>query len=142
MSVRPSKSSLARVTSKATAGSSYKKPQFFHSRSTEKDQQGIVPSTVASPVVLSTFFIDLEVALDTAPTFDECIDDLPLHTLMRVSSKGKEKVPSSLLDDEDRVITHFHSVLSNSDTESFRYNSTSDLAKSTFFDLGKVNVAY
>lgn len=64
-----------------------------------------------------------------------------LHTLVGASSKGKEKTPS-LLDEEDRAIAHLRSVLSDNDMESFRYSSTSALAKSVFFDLRKVRVFY
>lgn len=53
MSAVLSKSSLARVTSKAATESSRKKPEFSHNRSVEMDRSGSVPHTVAHSVGLS-----------------------------------------------------------------------------------------
>lgn len=74
MSAILSKSSLARVASKVTIVSSCKKPKFSHNCSVEKDQLGsITPSVVIPPS-----FVNLEEALETAPMFDECVNDLPI----------------------------------------------------------------
>lgn len=118
MSALPSKASLARVVSKATVGSLRKKPKFSHHRSAEKDQPATVPQAIAPPVRLTPpIVVDLEAALETAPTFDECIEDLPLY-IPEESSKEKEKLPPSLLANEEEAAAHLRLVLSNQDMKS------------------------
>lgn len=51
---------------------------------------------------------------------------------------GRRSLPPSLLANEDQAVAHLRSVHSDNNMGSFRGNSTSALARSTFFDLGKV----
>lgn len=142
MFAKPSKSSLARVTSKAIVGSSHTRPKFSHGCSAEMDKPSSAPPTVVPISALPATFIDLEAMLENAPTFDECFDDLPFYSPRGASSKGKEKAPPSLLDDEDQVVAHLCLVLSDKDIESFKGNSMGALARSTSFDLGKVSALF
>lgn len=57
-------------------------------------------------------------------------------------SKGKETSSLSLLGDEKEAVAHLRSVVFDHDVRCFRGNSMSALARSTFFDLGKVEYFY
>lgn len=111
MSVVPSKSSLKRVSTKSTPGSSQKKPQFSQHRSVEKDHSGSTPLlALASVVQPPVSVVELEAALDSIPSFDECVKNLPSYNT-RGSSKGKEKIGPSLLAKEIEAISHLCSVV-------------------------------
>lgn len=138
MSAVPSKSSLVRVASKATPGSSHKKPKFSHNYSIEKGTSSSAPQVVALPVGLPPpSIVNLEADLEAAPTFDECVKDLSCH-ILEGSGRGKEKLQPSLLANEEEVVTYLQSVISDQDLRSPWPNNTNVLAMSTFFDLGKV----
>lgn len=120
------------------ARSSCKKAKFSHNRSTEKGAIGSTSQIVAPSIILPPpSVIDLEAALETASTFDECIEDLPLHA-PKGFDKGKEKLMPSLLANEEEVVTLIQLVISDQDIKSLWPNSTDILARSTFFDHRKV----
>lgn len=139
MFVQLSKAALARVLARNLAATSHKCPKFSHHRSAEKGKLSEAPPTVSTSTALAVpSIIDLEVALETMPKFDECVVDL-LHYLPSWSSKnGKEKDPPSLLQDEDQAIVHLCLVLFDGNMESFKGTSSGVLAKSTFYNLAKV----
>lgn len=142
MSTRPPKASLVRVSLKAAIGNSHKKPKFTHNSFAKKDRPGSTPSAVIPPTALSPpTFVDLDRALENAPAFDESIDDLSFFTPGGFS-KGKEKVPPSLLVDEDQAVAHLRSMLFDSDLGSLRSNNTSSLVSSTLFDLRKESASF
>lgn len=135
----PSKSSLKRVVAKSTPGSSKKKPRFSQHHSAEKDHSGPTPSPIPTSVVQpSIFVVDLEVALDSIPSFEECVEDLPSYNT-EGSSKEKEKIAPSLLAKEIEVVSHLRSIVSEQDLKSLWLNSTEALSKSTLFYVGRVN---
>lgn len=111
----PSKFSLARVATKVTLGSSSKKPKFSHNRSVEKGTPSSTPQVIVSLVgMLAPSILDLEAALESAPIFDECIEDLP-QFILEGSDRGKEKLPPSMLTDEEELVSHLRSVISDQD---------------------------
>lgn len=106
MSVVPSKSSLKRVSAKSTLGGSQKKPRFSQHRSAEKDRSGSTPSVApASETPPPILIVDLGAALDSIPSFDECIEHLPSYSAEGLS-KGKEKA-APLLAEEVEVVGPF-----------------------------------
>lgn len=118
MSVVPSKSSLKRVSAKSTPSGSQKKPRFSQCRSAEKDLPGSAPSMALAPVVLPpVLIVDLEAALDSLPSFDECVEHLPSYSA-EGSSKRKERIALFLLAEEVEAVGHLCSVVSEQDLKS------------------------
>lgn len=108
----------------------------------EKDHSGSTPSLAPTSVVWpSISVVDLEAALDFIPSLDECIEDLPSYDA-EGSSKGKEKAAPSLLAEEIEAVGHRHSVISKQDLRTLWPNSTTALAQSTLFYIGRVNFLF
>lgn len=119
---------------------SQKRPWFSQRRPAEKNIPGstpVAPVPVAPPPVS---IVDLEVALDSLPSFDECIEHLPLYNA-EGSSKGKEKI-APLLAEEVEAVGHLRSIVSEQDLKSLWPNSTEALARSTLFDVGRASVLF
>lgn len=77
------------------------------------------------------------VDLEAAPTFDECIKNLP-HDVPDGSNRGKEVFQPSLLANEGEAVAYLQLVISDQDLKSLWPNKTDVLVSNVFFDLGKV----
>lgn len=64
-------------------------------------RQSVTPLVGLSPPSV----VDLEADLEITPTFDEYIKDLPPYVPGELSM-GKEKLPPSLLIDEEEAVAH------------------------------------
>lgn len=79
MSVRPSKGALARAQAKTdrdSLGSTTKQPRFSHNHLIAKDKFAKTLA-LATIVLAPPSVVDLEGTVDSAPTFEESIQDLP-----------------------------------------------------------------
>lgn len=62
----------------------------------------MAPTSIMPPPIS---IVDLEAALDSIPSFDECVEHLPSYS-MEGSSKEKEKFVLSLLAEEVEAVGH------------------------------------